>query len=326
MLPARRRKILLSTAAIIAAPRLFAQPSAMPRIALLSGGRQSDSASLINALLEGLRALGYHEGRTIEIDARYADYSATQAQRLAAEIAARRPALIVTNGGGIEPAIRLSPALPVVFVHSGNPVDAGFADSLSRPGRNATGVSLMALDLIAKRMELLKQLRPGMRRVAFLASPEHAGQQREFAASRAAAEQVGVDVAYHQARTPEELAAALPKVVEGKPDGAMLFSDALMFGQRQGLATFFLTHRIPSAAGYSAFPDSGHVLSYGPERLAVWRRVADFVDRIIKGARPADMPIELPTLFELVINRRSASAMSLTLPQGLLVGADRIID
>ena len=110
MLPARRRKILLSTAAIIAAPRLFAQPSAMPRIALLSGGRQSDSASLINALLEGLRALGYHEGRTIEIDARYADYSATQAQRLAAEIAARRPALIVTNGGGIEPAIRLSPA------------------------------------------------------------------------------------------------------------------------------------------------------------------------------------------------------------------------
>jgi putative ABC transport system substrate-binding protein len=316
----------MATAAVITAPGALAQPRSMPRMALLAGGRQSDTANLLNALLDGLRALGHQEGRTIEIDARYADYSAAQAQRLAAEIAARKPAVIVTNGGGIEPAIRLSPALPVVFVHSGNPVDAGFADSLSRPGRNATGISLMALDLIAKRMEFLKQLRPKMRRVAFLCSPEHAGQKREFAASREAAERAGLDVAYHEARTPEELAAALPRVVEAKPDGALLFSDALMFGQRQSLAAFFLTHKIPSAAGYSAFVDSGHVMSYGPERLAVWRRVASFVDRIIKGAHPSDMPIELPTIFELVINRRSATAMDLTVPQELLVRADRLID
>lgn len=114
-------------------------------------------------------------------------------------------------------------------------------------------------------------------------------------ASRAAAERAGLDVAYHEALTPEELAAALPRVVEGKPDGALLFSDALMSGQRQALAAFYLTRKIPSAAGYSAFPDSGHVLSYGPERLAVWRRVANFLDRIIKGAHPSDMPVELPT-------------------------------
>jgi putative ABC transport system substrate-binding protein len=212
-----------------------------------------------------------------------------------------------------------------VFVHSGDPVEAGFADSLSRPGRNATGISLLALDLISKRMEFLKQIRPSMQRVALLASPEHPGQQRELAASRAAAAQFGVEVLYHEARTPAELAAALPRVPDGKPDAALLFSDALMLGQREALAAFFLTHKIPSGAGYSAFPDSGHVMSYGPERLAVWRRIAHFVDRIVKGARPAGMPIELPTVFELVINRRSASAMDLVVPQQLLVRADRVI-
>jgi putative ABC transport system substrate-binding protein len=295
-------------------------------VALLSGGRQSDSAHFVDALYAELRTLGYQEGRTVEIDARYADYSAPQAERLAVEIAARKPTVIVASGGGIEPAVRLSPALPVVFVHSGNPVDAGFANSLPRPGRNATGISLLALDLIVKRMEFLKQVQPRMQRVAFLASPEHAGQLRELAASRAAAAQLGVEVVYHEVRTPEELAAALPRVAEGRPDAALLFSDALMVGQRQPLATFFLTRKIPSAAGYSAFPDSGHVLSYGPERLAVWRRAAHFVDRIVKGARPSELPIELPTVFELVINRRSAKAMDLVVPAQLMVLADRVID
>ena len=325
MAPFRRRRILAAGAACIAAPRALAQSGSKPRVALLFGGKPSDSTNFVNALLGELRALGYHEGRTVEIEAHHADYSPAQAERLAVEIAGRKPAVIVTSGGGIEPAVRLS-GPPVVFVHSGNPVDAGFADSLSRPGHNATGISLLALDLIAKRMEFLKQVRPKLQRMAFLASPEHAGQQRELAASRDAAAQIGVEVVYHEARTPGELAAALPGVSNGKPDAALVFSDALMLGQREALAAFFLTHRIPSGAGYSAFPDSGHVLSYGPERLAVWRRTAHFVDRIIKGAQPSGMPIELPTVFELVINRRSATAMGLVVPPQLLVRADRVID
>jgi len=326
MVPLRRRRILTAIAACIAVPEVLAQPGSKARVALLSGGRQSDSIHFVNALFAELRALGYQEGRTVELDAQYADYSVAQAERLAAEIAARKPTVIVASGGGIAPAVRLSPPLPVVFVHSGNPVDAGFANSLSRPGRNATGISLLALDLIAKRMEFLRQVQPRMQRVAFLASPEHAGQLRELAASRDAAAQLGVEVVYHEARTPEELAAALPRVADGKPDAALVFSDALMVGQRQELATFFLTRKIPSAAGYSAFPDSGHVLSYGPERLAVWRRAAQFVDRIVKGARPSELPIELPTVFELVINRRSANAMDLVVPAQLMVLADRVID
>jgi putative ABC transport system substrate-binding protein len=316
----------MSAGALLVVPRVLAQPGQAYRVAFLSGGRQADTASALNAFVEGLRALGYQQGRNLDLDARYADYSAEQAGRLAAEIAARKPVAILTSGGGIGPAIRLSPPQSVVFVFSGDPVDAGYADSLARPGRNATGISLMALDLIVKRMELLKQFRPSMRRVAFLASPEHAGQQRELAASRAAAEQIGAEVLYHEVRTPAQLASALPAVVEGRPDAALLFSDALMIGQRQELAAFFLKHRIPSAAGWSAFPDSGHLLSYGPERQAVWRRAADFVDRIIKGAHPSTLPIELPTVFELVVNRRTASAMNLTLPQSILARADRVIE
>jgi putative ABC transport system substrate-binding protein len=317
--------MLVATAACVAVPGALAQPGSRPRVALLFGGKPSDSTPFVDALLGELRALGYEDGRTVEIDARYANYSATEAERLALELAGRRPAAIVASGGGIEPAVRLARQVPVVFVHSGDPVEAGFADSLSRPGRNATGISLLALDLIFKRMEFLKQVRPSMQRVALLASPEHPGQQRELAASRAAAARFGVEVLYHEARTPAELAAALPRVPNGRPDAALLFSDALMLGQREALAAFFLAHKIPSGAGYSAFPDSGHVMSYGPERLAVWRRIAHFVDRIVKGARPAGMPIELPTVFELVINRRSASAMDLVVPQQLLVRADRVI-
>lgn len=324
MTPLRRRRILAAAAACVATIGVPAQTRDKPRIALLSGARQADTAHLVEALLGELRALGYEDGRTMDFDARYADYSDAQGERLAAEIAARKPAVIVANGRGIDLAFRLSP-LPMVFIHSGNPVDAGFVDSLPRPGRHATGISLMALDLVAKRMEFLKQLRPQLRRLALIASPEHAGQQRELEASRAGAAAFGLEVRYHEARTPAELTAALPQVTEGRPDAALLFSDALMFGQRQPLAAFFLDRKIPSGAGYSAFPESGHVMSYGPERKAVWRRVAHFVDRIVKGARPSELPVELPTVFELVINRRSAQAMNLVVPPQLMVLADRVI-
>lgn len=322
-----RRRFVLGTGALLgAAPLALAQSGQRHRVAFLAGGRQSDSATNFNVFVDALRALGYRDGDNMVLDARYAEYSAERAKQLAAEIAALKPAVIVANGGGIAPACRLSPPISVVFLQSGNPVDAGFADSFPHPGRNATGISLMALDLIAKRMQILREIHPKMSRVAFLASPEHAGQKRELAASYAAAQQLGLKVAYHEARNPSELASALSAVAADPPDGALMFSDALMSGQRESLANFFLKYTIPSAAGWSAFPDSGHLLSYGPERLAVWRRLAYFVDRILKGARPADLPIELPTVYELVVNLRTAKAMGLTVPQTIRAQADRLIE
>ena len=322
----RRLALIVASSLLLPARRVQAQSDAPRRIALLFGGTQADIAPFLAAFNAGLRDLGYRDGQNIVIDTRYADYSAEQAARLAGEIAAAKPAVIVANGGGIAPAYSLSPSVPVVFMHSGDPVDAGLADSLGRPGRHATGISLLALDLIVKRMEILKELQPRLRRVAFLASPEHAGQRLELAASRAAAMQLGLEVSYHEARTPAALRTVLVDVAAEKPDGALLFSDALMIGQRKMLAAFFLQHRIPSASGWTAFPESGHLLSYGPERHAVWRRLAYFVDRILKGARPADLPIELPAEMELVVNRRTAAAMNLALPTAIVVRATRVID
>lgn len=323
-----RRRLILALGSAFALPGLpaEAQSGHMHRVAFLTGATKSDVAGFFPSFLEGLRELGYREGNNLVVDARFANYSAEQAASLAAEIAAMRPSVIVAAGGGIAPAYRIFPPLPVVFLHSGDPVSAGFADSFARPGRNATGISLLALDLIVKRLEFLKQIHPRMRRVAFLASPEHAGQKRELAAARAAAEHLGVEVSYHEARNPTELAAALAAVAAERPDAALLFSDALMVGQRQPLAAFFLKHRIPSAAGWAGFPETGHLLSYGPERQAAWRRLAYFVDRIIKGARPGDLPIELPTVIEMVVNRRTAAAMGLLLPPAILLRADRVVD
>lgn len=295
-------------------------------VAWLSGARKPDTAESLEALVEGLRELGYREGRNLVFDARWADYSAERAATLAREIAALRPAVIVTQGAGHGPASRLSPPIAVVFLHSGDPVEAGLAESFGRPGRSATGISLLALDLIGKRMDILKQMLPNLRRVAFVANPEHPGEHREFAASRAAADQLRIEVTYHQARNPAELDTALVAIAATRPDAAVVFSDALMLGQRQALATFFLKHRIPSATGWARFAESGHLLSYGPDVRAAWRRVAYFVDRIIKGARPADLPIELPTIIEMVVNRRTATAMNLILPPALLLRADRVID
>jgi putative ABC transport system substrate-binding protein len=322
----RRRLLLAAGSALALGGKAVRAQSAQHRIAFLSGGTEADAARFFPSLLDGLRERGYRDGDNLAIDRRFANYSTEQATRLAAQIAAQKPALIVANGGGIAPACQLLPPLPVVFLHSGDPVDAGFADSYARPGRNATGMTLLALDLIAKRIEFLKVIQPKLRRLAFIASPEHAGQRHELAASRAAALQFGIEVSYHEARNPAELATALSAVAAERPDAALLFSDALMVGQRQALAQFFLKHRIPSAAGWIGFPESGHLVSYGPERLAAWKRLAYFVDRILKGARPAELPIELPSVVELAVNRRTAAAMNLTLPQSVLLRADRVID
>jgi putative tryptophan/tyrosine transport system substrate-binding protein len=323
-----RRGFALGVGAVLAlrGAAAWAQPATVQRIAYLSGASRSDTEASFGAFVDGLRELGYVEGKNLAVDARWSDYSAERATRLAGEIAARRPALIVTQGGGLRPASRLLPSIPLVFLQSGDPVEAGVADSYARPGRNATGVSLLAVDMLAKRIEILQQVLPKLRRVALLANPEHPGEQRELAATRAAAEQLRTEVSYHQARNPGELDVALAAVAAARPDAAVLFSDALMLGQRQTLAAFFLKHRIPSGTGWASFAESGHLLSYGPNVLAAWRRVAYFVDRVLKGARPGDIPIELPTTIETVINRRTAAAMGLTVPPALLARADRIIE
>lgn len=323
----RRRLLLLLGSALTTQGRpAWAQSGRTHRIAWLASASKPDTVAFFEAFQEGLRALGYHEGRNLVLDARWGDYSGERTERLAGEIAGLRPAVIVTQGGALRPASRLSPALPVVFIFSGDPVEAGFAASLARPGGNLTGVSLLALDLVGKRIETLKEILPNMGRVAIIANPQHPGEHRELAVSRAAAAQLRVEITYHPARSPAELDTALGALAAARPDAAVVFPDALTLGSREALATFFLQQRIPSATGWAPFAESGHLVSYGPDLRVAYRRLAYFADRIIKGATPADLPIELPTTFEMVVNRRTAAALKLVLPSSLLLRADRVVD
>lgn len=323
----QRRRLLLVSLGVAGLPGVAAaQTVAPPRVAVLSGGSKADNAELFKFFIDGLHQRGYREGRSVALEERWADYSGDRLQAAAAAIGALRPAVVVTVAGGADAARRLLPSVPHVFLHSGDPVAAGLVESYARPGRNATGISLLATELIEKRMEFLKQIVPSLRRMAFLANPEHPGEHRELAASRSAAQRLGIEVSYHQARNRAELGKVLEAMIASRPDAASLFSDGLMTGQNRVLAEFFMKHRIPSIAGWVRFAEAGHLLSYGPDRREAWRRLAYFVDKIVKGARPSDLPVELPTLFELAVNRRTAAALRLTLPQQLLARADRVLE
>ena len=323
-----RRQLLIGLGSALAAPSApaWAQAPPKPRVVWFSSASKVGGIGVLDALLEGMRKLGYQQDRDFALETNWGDYSAERTKALAAKIEVTRPAVIVANGAAIGASVTMKPPIPVIFVMSGNPIDAGIADSLARPGRNATGVSLMALELTEKRMDLLKQIVPGMRRVAFLANPEHSGEYRERAASQAAADKLRLDHSYFQARSPEELKVALVAIAEAKPDGLVVFGDSLVLEERRSIADVMRKFRIPSTCGWSEFAASGFLMSYGPERRASWARLAYFVDRIIKGANPGDLPIELPTVIELYINRTTAKQLNLVIPQSILLQATRAVD
>jgi putative ABC transport system substrate-binding protein len=220
----------------------------------------------------------------------------------------------------------MTPPVPVVVVFSGETVAAGLVVSLAHPGRQVTGIQLLALELVGKRMEILKELVPGASRVGVLSNPNHVGEVGERAASQAAADRLGVKLSYHPARNPAELDAALAAVAGARLDAIVVFPDAVMLRSRETLAAFGLRHRIPVVAGWAPYVEAGGLVSYGPNLLHAYRRTAYFVDRIIKGANPADLPVEMPTTFETAVNRRTARALNVSLPQSVLLRADRIVD
>ena len=323
----RRELLLLAGAATVSAARpAWAQSTRTHRVAWLASGSKAATEASFDAFREGLRGFGYQEGRNLVLDARFGDFAPERAERLALELASLRPEVLVTQGGAARQAHRLSPAIPTVFVYSGDPVVAGFATSFARPGRHMTGVCLLSLDLVGKRIEILKEIVPSLVRVAIIANPDHPGEFRELDASKVAADRLGVRVSYHPVRNPTELDAALPAVVAASAEAVVVFPDALTNSHAPALARFFLRNRLPSAAAWAPYAENGFLLSYGPDLLAAYRRSAYFVDRIIKGAKPADLPIELPTMIEMVVNRRTATALNLALSSTVALRANRVID
>jgi putative ABC transport system substrate-binding protein len=222
---------------------------------------------------------------------------------------------------------RATTAIPVVFGYSGDPVEAGLVESLPRPGRNMTGISYLVHELVGKRMELLKETLPGVKSVAVIANPQHPGDRAERRTSQAAAGALGVSLEYFEARNPAQLLEALAAIEKAaRSQAVMLFPVQNVINLRERIAAWSMKNRVPTVSGWAQFAEGGNLMSYGPNLSEASRRLGFFVDRILKGTRPADLPVELPTRVELVINQKAARALGVKVPQAVLLRADRVIE
>jgi len=303
-----------------------AQRSAPVRIGWISNDRGVGNPPMFAAFREGMRERGYLEGRDVIIEPRWGEGSNERLDQLAVELVKSNPRLIVTQGGpATYPVVRAGATMPIVFAFSGDPVDGKLVDSFAHPGRNLTGVSLLSLDLVGKRMELIKETLPSLKRIAVLANPQHPGEQSELNASRAAAKQLGLALEYFQLPAPANLDDTLPAVTKSRSDAIVVFPDAYMMRLSERIAEFAVKQRIPAISGWAQFAEAGNLMTYGPNLRDSYRRLAYYVDRILKGTKPADLPVELPMKFELVVNLKAAKQMSVTIPQSVLFRADRVI-
>jgi putative ABC transport system substrate-binding protein len=245
---------------------------------------------------------------------------------IAAALVNERPELVVAAGGPAVAAVRkVSATVPMVFSFSGDPVIAGIAKSLAQPGNNASGMSLLSLDLVGKRMELLKEAVPHLKSVAILANPDHPGEQLERKAALASANALGLYNTYFQAQSLAELDAALAQIATANVEGLVVFPDALTITNRQRIAEAALKARLATVSGWGEFVDAGFLMSYGPNLQASYRRLGTFVDKVFKGANPGTLPIELPSVIELVVNTRTAQALKHDMPRSVVLRADRIV-
>jgi len=320
------RRAFISTAAgaLLARPLLAeAQPAKVARIGVLLFGTP-DTDTAFPAIREGLSALGYLDGRNIVFEHRYAQGRPERLPELAADLVRSKPDLIVAAGGDVTPFVKRATAtIPIVMITSADPVEAGLVSGLARPGGNITGVTFSSSDLAGKRLQFLKEAAPAIARVAVLWNPDHP--DHEFRATQGAGTALGVHVRSLEVRGPDDFGDAFRLVTRERVEAVIVASSRMMTLNRARIVELTREHRVLLVSGWGPWAAAGGLLSYGPDLDAIIRRSATYVDRILKGARPADLPVEQPTKFELVINLKSAAAHGLTIPQSLLVRADRVI-
>ena len=331
----QRRQFLIAAGALLATPLAAdgQQAAKVARIGYLSLNLAA-SPHLRDAFLQGLRDLGYVEGRNVVIEYRD-EYRDAEGKRerllaLAAELVALKVDVILAEGGTLGPrvAMQATTTIPIVFAGAGDPVGSGLVTSLARPGGNVTGLSSLGPELVGKRLELLKQAVPGVDRVAVLFLPGALGERTEkdmLKAADVAARALGVQPQFIEARGPDELARAFSDMTSARA-GALTVLPANMFlREHRRLVDLAAKNRLPAVYASREFVDAGGLMSYGANQPDLFRRAATYVDKILKGAKPGDLPVEQPTKFELVINLRTAKALGLTIPQSVLARADEVI-
>jgi putative ABC transport system substrate-binding protein len=295
------------------------------RIGYLDGSSPSARTTLIDAFKDRLRELGYAQSEYV-LDARWAEGYDDRLPNLAAELVRDKPDVIMTVGP--QPAFAAAKAtktIPIVFVGVGDPIGTGLVSNLAHPPANVTGVTLLAIELAPKRLETLKQAVPGAMRVAILWNPANPVNQRELEQARVASGPLAMTLIPVEFRSPDELDEAFATAARQKPDAVFVLSSPVTFLNRPRIANFALKQRLPMICALREYALSGCLMSYGPSYADHFQRAAYFVDKILKGAKPGDLPVEEPTKFEFVINLKTAKALGLKMPQSLLLRADEVI-
>jgi len=323
-----RRAFLVSSAvsAITAGLGRAYAAAKVVRIGWLTAQRAASLTPFLEAFRGGLAELGYRENDNLEIDYRYGDDNLLRVAPLAAELVRKPVDLLVVQGAAVPLVYELKLSMPAVYVFSGDPVIAGFADSLAHPRGNMTGLTFMAAELNAKRLEILRDTIPGLQRVAIIANPEHPGSQIERTYAEETARKLGLATEFFGTATGEQLASAFAAMDPRPPQAISLFADGFAIQNRQRIIDYGMKHRAPVISGWEIFAKSGALCSYGPNLSESYRRLAYYVDRVHKGTPPSELPIERPTKFQTVVNLKTARALGLTLPDSILASADELIE
>jgi ABC-type uncharacterized transport system substrate-binding protein len=321
-------RIVLCTLSLLTAP-LAAQTQQTGRtvtIGYLGNSSPTLEANLVDAFREGLRQLGYVEGQNLVITYQWAEGHQERHAVLARELVRLQPDILLTAGTpGPLAAKHATQSIPIVTAIAGDPVAAGLVASLAQPGGNVTGLSTLAAELEGKRLELFKQAVPQLSRVVALLNPANPFTTIAWQAMQPAALALGVQLQPVEVQHPQDLDRALATLTEARPDGLIIVPDRFLLTYRASIVRFMAEHRLPGMFPFREFVQDGALLAYGPDYTDMYRRAATYVAKIVQGAKPADLPMEQPTKFDLVINLKTAQALGLTIPPTLLFQAHEVI-
>ncbi len=313
--------ILLAPLAAEAQP-----PKKVPRIGILPPGPSSPRMHVWEAFRQGLRDLGYVEGQNITLEFPSVEVRSERFAALAAELVRHKVDVIVTAATpAIQAAQRATRTIPIVMAVAADPVENGLVASLARPGGNITGLSIISADLSGKRLELLKEVVPGALRIGVLSNPTNASNASQVKAAEAAAQALGVSLQRLEVRGPHDFERAFHAATRGRAGALLMLDDPLALTYRSRIVDLAAKSRLPAMYGWKEFVEVGGLMIYGPSLPDMYRRAATYVDKILKGAKPANLPVEQATRFELVINLKTAKALGLTIPQAVLLRADQVI-
>jgi putative tryptophan/tyrosine transport system substrate-binding protein len=328
----RRRFLLTSLAGVIAAPlaTVTAQPrEKVPRVGYLTAGSHSDQGRQrrFEAFRQGLRELGYVEGQNIAIESRWAEGKDDRYPALAADLVRLKVAVIVAVGGAATKAAQQATrTIPIVMSLVNDPLGSGLVPNLARPGGNVTGISLMAPDLVGKQLGVLKEMIPKVSRVALLRNPANPASAPQLREAETAARALGVRLQTLEARVSQEIDSAFAAMTRERAGALVVLTDSIFTNQRRQIAELAAERRLPAVYGNTEHAEAGGLVAYGANFLDLERRAATYIDRLLKGAKPSDLPIEQPSKFELIINLKTAKALGLTIPPSLLARADQVIE